>query len=790
MSALNRKAWRDLTRHRARTLLTIGTLGLAIASLATLAVPGLMNNAMDREVESARLYDIAMATRDLVLTPDQLAALGHQRNVTAFDAGVMYPTQLTVGSRRQDAVIWGLDLASQPVDAVQLTAGRLPQSGEFLADAGNGSAADLTLGIGDQVKVRDAAGAQTPLRVSGVAHSLAASPSANGSDIPAFYASAATVRSLGGVRGVNYLAFRLADDSPGAEASTIAAVQAFLTAQTGTQPFVDLPATRSPGSWPGQAQFGQITSLFDIITVLAVLCALFLVASTMNTLVVEQASEIAILKTLGGRRRQIASVVLRSAALLGAGGALLGTALGIGIAYLLTSYFASTIIDTRAGFAISVPVVLASLVLGPVLAAAASLPGLRRALRRPVAETLADRGVAGFGTGWLDRLVARSRLLSGPARIGVRNVLRQKRRSAATVAQVAIAIALSLALFAVGQSITLLLNQIATTVRYTVEVDAGSGSNPLDARARAVAAATPGITGVEPVLENEVQYQGQAYSAYGLSPRTLYQYRLSAGRWFTAADASASTPTVVLGPTAARTAHASVGQTLTLDTAAGPTRVRVIGIDTGQVNDGGNVFFPLAVLERLTGLADASNALWLTTASPAHAAIDRASATVQDRLAAAGYPVTTQEAYVQVADSRATDGTILTIIEILGLLVLAITLMGLVSALTLGVIERTREIGILRCLGARSGHVRRVFSAEGVMLAVIGWVFGIPLGWLLSRALLSFIRHDFSVGLPAAFPAISPPIALVAVVTLTLVVIRGPLRRATRIRPGGALRYQ
>lgn len=51
---------------------------------------------------------------------------------------------------------------------------------------------------------------------------------------------------------------------------------------------------------------------------LALLSALFLIVTTMNTLVVEQAAEIAILKTLGGRRRQIASIVLRAVALLGA----------------------------------------------------------------------------------------------------------------------------------------------------------------------------------------------------------------------------------------------------------------------------------------------------------------------------------------------------------------------------------------------------------------------------------------------------------------------------------------
>ena len=435
MSALNRKAWGDLARRRARTLLTMCTLGLALASLATLAVPGLMDAAMAREVQAARLYDVAVATRDLVLSPAQLDALRHLRGVAAVDASVEYPTQVTVGSRRQDAVIWGLDLASQPVDAVDLVAGRLPQPGELLADAGNGRAADFTVAIGGRVVVRGSTGAQTPLRVSGTAHGLATSPSANGSNNAVFYASEDTVRSLAGVRGVNYLAFRLVDNTPSAEASAIAAVHAYLVAQTGTEPFIALPSTLGQGDWPGQSGFDEIIALFYVITVLAVFCALFLIASTMNTLVVEQAGEIAILKTLGGRRRQIASVVLRTAALLRRDRCSPGRAgLGIGIAYLLTSYFAATLADVHAGFAISVPVVVASLVLGPALAVAASLPGLRRALHQPVAETLADRGVTGYGTGWLDRLAARSHVLPGPARMGIRNVLRQKRRSTATVA--------------------------------------------------------------------------------------------------------------------------------------------------------------------------------------------------------------------------------------------------------------------------------------------------------------------------------------------------------------------
>jgi putative ABC transport system permease protein len=117
-------------------------------------------------------------------------------------------------------------------------------------------------------------------------------------------------------------------------------------------------------------------------------------------------------------------------------------------------------------------------------------------------------------------------------------------------------------------------------------------------------------------------------------------------------------------------------------------------------------------------------------------------------------------------------------------------MMGLVSALSMGVIERTREVGILRCLGARARQVRRTFSAEAVVLAVVGWAFGVLLGWLIYQGLLALFLHSANLSLPQEFLPAIPLVTLAGVVALTLIVIRGPLRRATRIRPGTALRYQ
>lgn len=109
--------------------------GLAIASLGFLAVPSLLNAAMNRQVAESHLNDVGIPTNVINLTPAQLSAVG-----------------------------------------------RLP--GEVLADAGNGRAADYPVPVGGTIDVMSASGAIVRLRVSGTGLNLAATPGANGSATP------------------------------------------------------------------------------------------------------------------------------------------------------------------------------------------------------------------------------------------------------------------------------------------------------------------------------------------------------------------------------------------------------------------------------------------------------------------------------------------------------------------------------------------------------------------------------------------------------------------------------
>jgi putative ABC transport system permease protein len=118
---------------------------------------------------------------------------------------------------------------------------------------------------------------------------------------------------------------------------------------------------------------------------------------------------------------------------------------------------------------------------------------------------------------------------------------------------------------------------------------------------------------------------------------------------------------------------------------------------------------------------------------------------VQARFGQAGYPAAIQKSYVETAQNARANNSIVTLLEVLGLLVVGIALIGLVGTLTLALTERTREVGILRCLGAGARQIRRVFNTEAVVMGTAGWALGSLLGYALFLGLVAFVEHEFNL---------------------------------------------
>lgn len=789
LTASLRKSTTDLTRRRARTFLSVLTLALAVASISFFAIPTLIDRAMQQEVREGRLADLRLAMRPVELTDDQLAALAALPNVAAVEPRAGFDVRVLVGERRAPARVVGVrDFSRQGVDVVRVESGVFPGPGEMLADVQDANVGVYEGRAGDTLSVLAAGAVPIPYGVTGRGRSLPGGEAVQDENVIVLYVPMATVAALGGDKGYSELALRLDDPSPRQAADTAEAVRRYLVTVPGFGGFVNLPEIRAPGDWPGKADTETFAKLLGVITVLALLSAIVLIANTMSTLVAEQTREIGIMRALGARRRQVALVYLRTASLLGGLGAVVGVVLGSLLANLLAGYFGAMFWAVDVGFGVDNLVLLASALAGLAAPPLAALPAIRRGLRVDLSEALEASGSALGAQGGADRALRRVTFLPRATQIGLRNVARRSRRSVATALIVALAVGNLLAVLAMARAATETSRAAWADHLEDVELSTG-GRAPFDERARDAIRSTPGVSRAQPVLKNKVELAGSEAFIWAVEHDPLFRYRITDGRWFDDGEAAAGERVAVIERNIAQLKGIEVGERVTLATAGGPAEFRIVGIAGNQQEDGTALFVPITTARAILGRTADAGAYWIKMGSSDEAFVDRTTSALEDRLAALGYEVTSEIRYVALRDEVAANRSLTTSIAVLGFVIVAISMVGLANAITTNVLERTREIGVLRSIGARAGDVRRIFTTEGMALALAGWIVGIPLGYGLARSLVWLVWEFVEVRLPVVFPPWNVLIALGGTVTLALVVLHFPVRRAVRFRPGDALRH-
>jgi putative ABC transport system permease protein len=214
------------------------------------------------------------------------------------------------------------------------------------------------------------------------------------------------------------------------------------------------------------------------------------------------------------------------------------------------------------------------------------------------------------------------------------------------------------------------------------------------------------------------------------------------------------------------------GDELVFDMPTGDTTYRVAGV----MDDNPIVFWPVVMsLDAMTaaGFAESDNAVILIT-DGAPGVQDRLEAVVADR------PVVTVKNEAEFAQEQREpiDQFVLMIFALLGL-ALVIAVLGIVNTLALSVIERTREVGLLRAIGVSRRQLRGMITLESVVIAALGAVLGVLLGTGFGIALMYALRDQ-------GLEVISVPQSQLAVF-LGLSVVIGvlaavfPARRAARL---------
>ncbi|MGY1742798.1 MULTISPECIES: ABC transporter permease [unclassified Blastococcus] len=563
---------------------------------------------------------------------------------------------------------------------------------------------------------------------------------------------------------------------------------------------------------------------------IALFVGAFIIVNTFSMLVAQRTRELALLRALGASRAQVTRSVLGEALVLGVLGSALGLAAGYGIAAGLRALFGSFGLTLDGALVFAADTVLWSFVVGiGITVLAAYLPARRAARTPPVAAmrddvVTAERGlrrrtvvgavlagagvlalVAGtvvddgsdaaslVGLGALALVIGATALSPVLARPFLRvvgsvlprvwgttghlareNAIRNPRRTAATASALMIGLALVSAFSVIGASTNKSIDAlIAGSVRAEFVVSSAVGL-PFSPDIATDVAGIDGVDQVMPMRWGQVQLDGDTVLLSAVDPAGLD--RSIELTWLGGGSDGLAGDGLAVDEQTAQDRGWSVGDTVTALSVDGRERDLVLGgvYEANQVV--GATLVSLDTHAALGGVAQ-DRFVYVDLADGVAPADVRPA--MEDALAA--YPVVDLKDQGEFSDEQKGQvDQLLLLINAMLVLSVVIAALGIVNTLAMSVIERTREIGLLRAVGLGRGQLRRMVRLEAVVISVYGAVLGLVLGTLfgvaLSRALADQGISELSVpvGRLALFLLIAAVIGVLAAV--------GPARRAARLQ--------
>ncbi len=793
-----RKVFRDLWRNRARTFLVI----LAIAAGVTaLGVVGTTYVAVLRDLPAsyrttnpagARLFTDPFDD-DLVRVIRNMPEVGDAAGRRVVTARVALPPVEGQPVQWRDIDIYAIsDFADIRINRIWPARGAWPPGPrELLIER----AALPVLGakVGDTVLLRLPNDTERPIPVVGLVHDLTQPPARFVNRVYG-YVQIGTLEWLGMPTSYNELlitAAEKADDRSHMLAVT-AAVRQRIEKSGRTVYWSQVP---EPGVHPFQRFVDPMALLLASLGLLALALSSLLVVNTISALLAQQVRQIGVMKAVGARTGQIAGLYLGMVLLLGAASLLLALPLGIVGARAVTRFVAQLINFDVGGWAVPLWVLGVQAVTALAVPALAAMAPVRSGARITVREAIASYGLteARFGTGRMDRLLARLRTLPRPLLLSLRNTFRRKARLALTLIALGLGSTTFVAVFAVRASLLLTLEDALQYWQYDVGVVFSRPYRVEDIERQVLA--VPGVAkaeswgyhGVRRVRDDGSESENLVMVAPPADTQLL-RPQVWRGRWLLPEDESAL---VVNTDLLRAEPDIRVGSQITLTLDGRQTSWTVVGIIRGVLS-GPTVYANYPYYARVARRVEQASSVQVVTESHTPAFQAQVARALEQRLADSGLRVSS---FQTIAQQRAVTVSQFNVI-LLFLLVMAFVLgavgaLGLTGTMSINVLERTREIGVMRAVGATGRAVRQIVVTEGALVGLFSWVIGtvlaVPVSRFLSNAVgVAFLRTPLSY----TFPVVGAVYWLIAVLLLAAFASLWPARNAARISVRDALAYE
>ena len=802
MGVIRHKIWKDLWSNKARTLQVVLIISMgAFAIGMIITTRNLVIQGMDDIWASSSPASIGMWAGPSV-DDDTIANFRRIDGVEDVEGYAESTAEWRLGDEdewRPAAVLARRDYVNQKYAKLDLESGAWPTKNTAVT----GQGADVVYGVyaGETITLR-VDGHERTFTISGTAYDPNAQPPSFGGNAQ-FFLTQTDFENLFAVSGYNRIL---------AGMETFNETEAIAIADT-IDDKLERQDVQSGGMMPPNG--GRVVSpdkhffqdvmdgIFFVLGVMAILAlglGLFLVYNTINAIIMQQTDQIGVMKAIGASSWQILAIFLLYVFCFGLLSLIIAVPLGALGGWGLNVFLLNSFNAEPGPFTISWVAVGAQLILAIVAPMLVALIPVIAGARITVREAVSSYGLSTHTT-LLDRLIAKLKKVSRLVLLTVSNTFRHKWRVGLTQITLVLSGLIFMMVMSVGDSTNYTFNDLLFSILNS-NINLGLEDSERISRVEALTMQHPDVKAVEMwsisggsgrPYQNEASDDDPGVTVFGVPAETsLYGYQLRDGRWLNEAD----TYSVVLNQEVAQRMGVGVGDTVTLDlNSTKEVDWHVVGLLFDPlISDSAHVPREVLLHERVS--VGRTNTVWVQINDESPANEERVAADLREMYTTNGIDVSPggilagQDTSSKIVDIFNTQfRAIITLLAVMALVIGIVGSISLSGVLSLNVIERQREIGVMRAIGAPTWDITRLFVGEGLILGWMSWIIALPFSLVAGRLMTTALSTALDTEIVYHY---TPQGALywLAIITILSILASGlPARKATRVSVRQSLAY-